>query len=138
MEAVTIQKNIHQTPRKMRLVIDMIRKMEPMQAVKILQFTNKSAAEPILKAIQTVLANSKAKNLEVEKMVFKSIEINEGLKVKRYRAGTKGRAKPYRKRMSQIKIVLTDEVKEVKSQKLKVKSNKLTEKKKGLENGKKD
>ncbi len=111
MEITSIQKNIRSSPRKMRLVVDMIRNMKPVRAVQILEFTNKAAALPLSKAIKTVLGNAKSQNLDVNLMVFKAIEVNEGTKMKRFRAGTKGRAKPYKKRLSHIKIVLTDEIK---------------------------
>jgi len=87
----------------------MVRKMDPYAALETLHFTSNAAAQPLLKAIKTVLANSGSK----EGIVFKSIEINEGLKAKRYRVGTagRGRGRPYKKRMSHIKIVLTDDIK---------------------------
>jgi large subunit ribosomal protein L22 len=105
MEYTSIQKNITDSPRKLRLVADMIRKMKPAQALETLQFTNKAAALPLAKAIKTALANAKT-----DDVVFKSLEINEGMKLKRYRAGTagRGRGRPYKKRWSHIKIVLTD------------------------------
>lgn len=90
----------------------MIKNMKPAGAVQILQFTNKSAAIPLSKAIKTVLGNAKSQNLDADSMIFKSIEVNEGTKMKRFRAGTKGRAKPYKKRLTHLKIVLTDGVEE--------------------------
>lgn len=110
MEITSIQKNIRSSPRKMRLVVDMIKNMKPAAAMQILQFTNKTAALPLSKAIKTVLGNAKSQNLDASLMVFKTIEVNEGTKMKRFRAGTKGRAKPYKKRLSHIKIILTDEI----------------------------
>lgn len=109
MEITTNQKYIGSTPRKLRLVADMVRKMNPAQALLTLGFTPKYAAQYLSKAIKTALANAKIQKLDAEKLVFKRIEINEGPKLKRFRAGTRGRAKPYVKRMSHIKIVLTDE-----------------------------
>ncbi len=108
MEYTTIQKNIGSAPRKVRLVADMIRHMEPNHALDILQFTPNAASLPLAKAIKTVIANAGKK----EGLSFKVIEINEGLKMKRYRVGTAGagRGRPYKKRTSHIKIVLTDEV----------------------------
>lgn len=108
MEYITIQKNIGSTPRKLRLVADMVRKMSIEEALESLKFTNKAAALPMLKAIKTVTANAGNKT----GLTFKTIEINEGLKMKRYRVGTAGagRGRPYKKRTSHIKIVLTDEV----------------------------
>lgn len=109
MEFITIQKNISSSPRKLRLVADMVRKMDPYAALDVLQFTTNGAARPLAKAIKTVVANAGSK----EGLVFKSIEINEGLKMRRYRVGTagRGRGRPYKKRTAHIKIVLTDEVK---------------------------
>lgn len=109
MEAITIQKNIHTSPRKLRLVADMVRKMGPKQALNSLRFTNKAAAQPLSKAILTALANAKQQKLDEESLVFKSVEINDGPRMRRFRAQARGRANPYKKRMSHIKIVLSDE-----------------------------
>lgn len=109
MEVTTIQKNIHMTPRKLMLVADMVRKMKPAAALQALEFTNKAASVPLSKAIKTVLHNALAQDLKAEEMVFKKIEINEGPRMRRFRAGSRGRAKPYKKRTSHIKIVLSDE-----------------------------
>lgn len=85
----------------------MVRKMTPYRALDVLQFTNRAAALPMAKAIKTVVANAG----KAEGLSFVSIQVNEGLKMKRYRAGTagRGRGRPYRRRMSHIKIVVTDE-----------------------------
>lgn len=135
MEFITIQKNITSSPRKLRLVAGMVRKMDPYAALDVLQFTTNGAARPLAKAIKTVVANAGSK----EGLVFKSIEINEGLKMRRYRVGTagRGRGRPYKKRTSHIKIILTDEISDkgkVKREKLKKKESKTKEKiKKGEE-----
>lgn len=125
MEYIHTQKNITTSPRKLRLLADTVRKMTPLEAVEVLQFTNKAAAIPLMKAIKTAMAN-------VDKddgLSFKKIEINEGAKLKRYRVGTagRGRGRPYKRRWSHIKIVLTDEVlkrKEGVQEELKVQSSK--------------
>lgn len=109
MEITTIQKYIHTSPRKLRLVADMIRKMTPAQAVAVLEVTPKAAALDFQKAIKTVLANAKQQGLPTQKASFKTIEINESTKMRRFRAGTRGRVKPYKKRMAHIKIVLADQ-----------------------------
>lgn len=110
MDAVTIQKYIHTSPRKLRLVADMVRKIEPTRALNILKVTPKAAAKEFEKAIETVLANAKQQGLDVSKLTFKKIEINESMKMRRFRAGTRGRVKPYKKRMSNIKIILSDDL----------------------------
>lgn len=108
MEYITIQKNLKSSPRKLRLVADMVRKMSPAQAVLQLRFTNTAAAPLLAKAIKTVLANAG----NAEGLTFKSIEINDGLKMRRMRVGTagRGRGRPYKKRMAHIKVVLTDDI----------------------------
>lgn len=109
MEIITIQKNIHTSPRKLRLVADLVRKMKPSDALEALQFTNKAAALLLAKAIKTVLASARQQNLDTNTLVFKKLEINEGTKMRRFRAQAKGMVSPYKKRLSQIRIILTDE-----------------------------
>lgn len=109
MEAKTDQKFIHTSPRKLRLVADAIRHMIPMKALDVLRVMPKAAAKDLIQALETVLANAREQGLNLDKVGFKKIEINESMKMKRYRAGTKGRVKPYARRMSHIKIVLSDQ-----------------------------
>ncbi|MBU1000563.1 50S ribosomal protein L22 [Patescibacteria group bacterium] len=110
MQTQTIQKFLHTGPRKLRLVSDIIRKMEPLKALDVLEIIPKAAAKDLGKALKVVLANAKQQGLDISKLTFKKIEINESMKMRRFRAGTRGRAKPYKKRMSHIKIVLSDEL----------------------------
>ncbi len=125
MEITTIQRYIHTSPRKLRLVVDMVRSMEPVRALDILRVTQKEAAKDLVKALETVLANAKQAGLNQEKLGFKKIEIDESVRLRRFHAGTRGRVKPYKRRMSHIKIVLSDEPK-VKNEK--VKTQKVEEK----------
>jgi large subunit ribosomal protein L22 len=112
MEYVHTQKNLGHTPRKMKLVADMVRKMKPQKALEVLRFTlrftPKAAAVDLAKAIKTALANTGPHS---DHMVFKHLEVNEGADIKRYRVGTagRGRGRPYEKRRSQIKITLVEE-----------------------------
>ena len=110
MEITQIQKNLHNSPRKLRLVADLVRNQKPTQALLTLKFTDQAAAIPLSKAIQTVLGNAKAQNIDADNLIFKSLEVNEGQKMKRFRAGTRGRVKRYVKKMSHIKIVLSNEL----------------------------
>jgi|SRR3989344_8834878 len=114
MEIQTIQRYIHTSPRKLRLVADMVRKMEPEEALLALRFAEKRAGEDLSKAIKTAIAGAKQKGMD--NLSLKSVEVNEGPKMRRFRAGARGRVRPYKRRMAHIKIILTDEklVKEVK------------------------
>src|SRR3989344_4889426 len=127
MEVTTIQRYIHTSPRKLRLVADMVRKMGPGKALDVLRLTPKYASRDLAKAIETVLANAKVAGMDVEKIVFKKLEIDESMKMRRFRAGTRGRVKPYKKRMAHIRIVLTDDL-NIKTQIPKIKKEKVEKK----------
>lgn len=117
MEIVSSQKYINSAPRKLRLLAEMVRKMSPQQALETLRFTPKAAAKDLEKAVKVALANAKQAGLDDLGLIFAKIEVNEGAKMRRFRAGTRGRVKPYKKRMSHIKIVLSDnQVKSVKKE----------------------
>lgn len=108
MEATAIQKYIHTSPRKLRLVADMVRNITPNRALDVLAITKKYAAKEVFKAINIALSNAKQQGVDAEKVTFKKIEINEGPRMKRYRASARGRARPYARKMAHIKIVLSD------------------------------
>ncbi|MDO8573917.1 MAG: uL22 family ribosomal protein [Candidatus Daviesbacteria bacterium] len=127
MEIQTIQKYMHVSPRKLRLVADMVRKMTPEKSLNILRMTPKMAAMDLVKALETVLANAKQKGMDAKNLTFKKIEINESMKMRRFKAGTRGRVKPFKRRMAHIKIVLSDEGKVI-SQKTEDKKPKKEEK----------
>lgn len=133
MEVQTIQKYLHTSPRKLRLVADMVRKMTPVKSLDVLRMTPKMAAQDMVKALETVLANAKQKGLETDNLTFKTIEINESMKMRRFRPGTRGRVRPFKRRMSHIKIVLSDELgvmgKNIKDKKLNIKNKEKAEKK---------
>lgn len=104
---IHIQKNIHHTPRKLRLVADLVRKMAPEQAIQTLRFTNKAAAIDLWKAIKAALANANNR----PNLIFKHLEINEGLTAGgRWWTAGRGRPRRYSRRYSHIKVTLTDEV----------------------------
>jgi large subunit ribosomal protein L22 len=137
MEIIAIQKNIHNSTRKLQLVADMVRKMRPVQSLNALRFTDKAAAEPLSKAIKTALANAKAQGLNESEMTFKRLEINGGQKMKRAHFVGRGRVRHYAKRTSHIKIVLINDQNQssdVKAQK----DDKELETKEAKVNGKKD
>ena len=127
MEFITIQKYIRTSPRKLQLVAGMIKRLTPAEAVLRLPFSGKRASEPLIKAISTAIANAKQKGVTESELTFKEIQINQGPKMKRWQAGSRGRAKPYARIMSHIRVVL--ETKAVETKKIdKVKAGKKVEK----------
>jgi len=109
MEIRATQKFVLESPKKLREVVDIIRstKLKPIEAFERLEVIGKRAGKSIRKVIGTAIANAKQANLNVASLTFKEILVNEGPVLKRYRAGSRGRAKPYKKRMSHVRIILT-------------------------------
>ena len=106
-EASAYIKNLPITPKKLRFLLPSIKKMTPKEALEKLPYVNKKAAKIFYKGIKSAVDN--AKNLygvADDMLKFKLLTVEEGLKLKRCRAGSRGRAKPYMKRRSHIKVVL--------------------------------
>jgi large subunit ribosomal protein L22 len=106
MEIRATQKYYITSPRKLREVVAMIKKLTPQDASERLPFVSKRAAVPLKKVLDSAIANARQRDINVEDLAFKEIQINEGPKLKRWRAGARGRAKPYSRRMSHIRVVL--------------------------------
>lgn len=111
MLIISTQKYFLMSPKKLRLVVDVIRKLSPSEAVAKLPFVGKRAAEPLVKVIKSAIANARVKGISEDDIVFKEILINEGPRLKRGRPVSRGMWHPITKRMSHIRVVL--ETKEV-------------------------
>lgn len=106
---------IRTTPRKVRLVADMIRGKKVPQALDILEFCNKWAKEPVLKLLKSAVANASHNfNLQKEHLYVKTVRVNQGPMLKRFTPRAFGRASAIQKKMSHIIIVL-DELKQEQS-----------------------
>lgn len=108
MEIIATQKFLRMSPRKLRVVAEMVRTLPPTKAVEVLPYIGKRAATPLQKVIKTAIANARVQGIGEENLAFASIQINQGPQMKRFRAGSRGRAKPYTKDMSHIRVVLTE------------------------------
>jgi len=112
MQARAIARYVTMSPRKMRLVIDLIRGRGVNEAYSILKFSKKSATEPIEKTLRSAVANAQQKAdatgdfLDLDAMVVREAYINEGPTMKRFRPRAQGRATPIMKRTSHITIVV--------------------------------
>ena len=112
MEVVAIAKNIRISPKKVRLVVDQIKKMKPHDAIAILDFTPKSSAMPLKKVVKSAMANARNNfGLDDETLKFKTLIVEEGPVFKRVRAVSRGRAHAILKRTSHIKVTLEGEPK---------------------------
>lgn len=148
------QKNLRQTPRKVRLVANSVRTMPLIKAVEQLTLIQRRAAESILKVIQSAITNATNNNgLKLETLTLKNIIVKDGPIYHRMQPGSRGRAKGLDKRTCHIEVILESkeqisnenekvelkkEVKEVKkqekktSQKKQVKKNTKTKVKKEI------
>ncbi|MGH7699456.1 MAG: 50S ribosomal protein L22, partial [Gemmatimonadales bacterium] len=108
MEARAIQRMVRQSPRKMRLVIDLIRGRPVPEAYAILRFSKKLAARQIHKVLKSAVANAEQRalrgdrKLDVDRLRVHYAVVNEGPTLKRFTAAALGRATPILKRTSHV------------------------------------
>jgi len=106
-EAKAIAKNVRVTPRKARLVIDLVRGLPVKQALGILSNVNRAASQPVMKLIKSAVANAVNNfGMDEEALVISEIYANDGLKMKRYLPRAKGSASGLVKRSSHIVVVV--------------------------------
>lgn len=106
MEFKSEQKYLILSPRKIRPVVDVIKKMTPAKALESLPFIKKRASEFLFKVIKSAVANATQKGTDANSLIFKEIQIGEGPRLKRGQPVSRGRWHPIKKRMSHIKIIL--------------------------------
>lgn len=112
MEARAISRDVRQSPRKMRLVIDLIRGKRVGDAFATLQFTKKRAAEQIDKTLRSAVANARQKAeaagefVDVDDLYVKEAYINEGPRLKRWRGAAMGRAAPIQHPTAHVIVVV--------------------------------
>lgn len=128
MQVIAHARSIRMSARKVRLVINLIRGMEIKRAQTQLRFANKAAATPVLKLLNSAVANATHNfQLDEKKLFIKSIMANEGSTLKRFHPRAHGRAMPIRKRSTHISIIL-EEVEPKDLQKKPVSLKKITSK----------
>lgn len=106
-EAKCIARNIRVTPRKMRLVIDLIRGKDIQDAYDILDNLNKSSVTPILKCVKSAEANAVNNfNMNASDLYIAEIFAGDGPRLKRFMPRAKGASSGILKRMSMLTVVL--------------------------------
>ena len=109
MEARAIAKEVRIVPRKSRLVIDLIRGKNVIEADKILNNLNKEAARQIHKVLTSAVANAENNlSLDKTKLYVKEARIDEGRVLKRMKFGSRGHVDPIKKRTSHITIIVSE------------------------------
>lgn len=117
MPEITAQLNyLRIAPRKVRAAADLIRGLDADLAQARLQYLVRRPARPLLKLLNSAIANARFRGLDKDFLYIKEITVNEGMKLKRYKPKGFGLAMPIQKKTSHIKIVL-DELSEERKKK---------------------
>ena len=110
MEAIAKLNNVPSSPRKMRLVADMVRGRRVNEALNILRFEPKYGANKIEKLLLSAIANWQVKNederLEDADLFIKEIRVDGGRMLKRLRPAPQGRAHRIRKRSNHVTLIV--------------------------------
>ena len=99
-------KNYRQSPRKVRLLADLVRGKSVADALATLQFVDKRAADPFAKVIKSAVANAKDQDKDTEKLFVKTVAVNKGTVLKRFMPRARGSASRINKRNSHISVEL--------------------------------
>ncbi len=98
--------NYRQSPRKTRLVTDVVRGKSVRDALLTLKFLNKRGAAPLAKLIQSAAANAEKQGENAKELFVKQITVDKGIVAKRSMPRAFGRASPIRHRMSHVTVIL--------------------------------
>ena len=112
-----VLRNCPTSPRKMRLVADMIRGVEVNRALDMLKFSTQDASQKLEKLVLSALANWQNKNedvrLEDSKLIVKEVYVDQSKTLKRIQPAPQGRAYRVRKRSNHVTVVLGNATEEV-------------------------
>ena len=101
-------KNYRQSPRKVRLIADLVRGKKVSEALTTLQFVDKRAAEPFAKVIKSAVANAADQGKNTDNLVVKTVTVNKGVTYRRMMPRARGSASRINKRNSHILVELGD------------------------------
>ena len=114
MEAVAKLNNYPTSPRKMRLLADLIRGMEVDKALGVLQFNPKHPAVPLYKLLKSAINNWEQKNTDAKvedaNLIVKTIMVDGGRVIRRMRPAPQGRGYRIRKRSNHVTLVVDSKV----------------------------
>ncbi|MFD2657880.1 MULTISPECIES: 50S ribosomal protein L22 [Gracilibacillus] len=109
MQAKAVAKSVRIAPRKVRLVIDLIRGKDAGEAIAILKHTQRGASPVVEKLLNSAIANAEHNyEMNPENLVVSEAFVNEGVTLKRFRPRAQGRATQINKRTSHITVVLSE------------------------------
>ena len=109
MESIAKARHVRIAPRKVRLVMDMVRGKPVTEALKTLGLLRKAASPVIVKVIKSAVANAENNHdMSTDGLVIAKAFVDEGPTLKRHMPRAMGRATPIRKRTSHITVILSE------------------------------
>jgi large subunit ribosomal protein L22 len=109
MEVLAKARFVRRTPRKARLVADLVRGLKVDEALTTLEFTPRHAAVDVAKAVKSAAANAEHNHsLSRDELFVKTIMVDDGPRIKRFRPASRGMAHPYAHRTCHITVVVED------------------------------
>lgn len=108
MEATAKVTFVRIAPRKVKIVLNLIRNKPCDEAMAILKYTPKAACEPLYKLLKSAMANAEMKNMDVSRLYVAACSVDRGPTLKRIRARDKGRAYRINKKTSHINITVKE------------------------------
>ena len=109
VEVRAVARYVRMSPRKVRLVVDLVRGLDVDEALTILRFTPKAASRVVAKTIASAAANAgETHGISSDELYVATITADTGPTLKRGRAGARGRYKPILKRGSHITVVVAE------------------------------
>ena len=110
MEARALRKYIHGSPRKMRIVVDVVRGMKVSDALSQLHYMPQAAARwvesTIHSAVHNLIDRAADERVDEDEIVIRTIAVDSAPMIKRFRPAPRGRAHRIRKRMSHLTVTV--------------------------------
>lgn len=101
-----VLKNYRQSPRKVRLIADLVRGKKASHALAQLQFVDKRAADPFAKVIRSAMANAAQAGQQPDDLFITHVTVDKGVVLKRFMPRARGSASRINKRNSHITVAL--------------------------------
>ena len=109
MQSKAIAKTVRIAPRKVRLILDLVRGKEVGEAISILKLTNKRSSPVVEKLVKSAVANAEHNyDMDIDNLYISEIFADEGPTMKRFRPRAQGRATKINKRTSHITVVVKE------------------------------
>ena len=117
MQSKAVAKTVRIAPRKVRLILDLVRGKEVGEAISILKLTNKRSSPVVEKLVKSAVANAEHNyDMDIDNLYISEIYADEGPTLKRFRPRAQGRASKINKRTSHITVVVEEYANDVETE----------------------